>query len=379
MKFFIPTTARGDKIESIMFWLLKFNCVWPLAKYCPEYQNFIVNCLVWILLSGFFATFYAEYLFIKVNQKDISQVAEGLCALIIGTQGIVRVLHLIFRRNKMRDILQKFYKQIYIDNAAIKVARDPKSNSKPYLVKMEFFYNAQEPWKYAFTVIYTGYVGFCTACIISAEDFIVGTTLTHCAARYSILHEDLAQLYEKSLITFTSLNQQKADEIYDAFRANLKVIIKKQQNLDKFFQELQSFLSLPIFSLVLFGVFLMCTVAFALQRNGLSLETFRYFFWLVSICLQFLMIGSFGQRCTDAAAQMSESYYMCKWEFLLFYGDTKANIRLIKDISFGIYRSQKSLHLNGMNFIDLSSKSIGSAMSSSVSYFMFLNEMDKIG
>lgn len=121
---------------------------------------------------------------------------------------------------------------IYL-SAAIKVARDPKSNSKPYLVKMEFFYNAQEPWKYAFTVIYTGYVGFCTACIISAEDFIVGTTLTHCAARYSILHEDLAQLYEKSLITFTSLNQQKADEIYDAFRANLKVIIKKQQNLDK--------------------------------------------------------------------------------------------------------------------------------------------------
>nr|AOE48092.1 putative odorant receptor OR26 [Scaeva pyrastri] len=415
MKFFIPITAKGEQLKSALFWLFKLSWVWPMDPDSSGYWTLVVNCLALLFLSCFFGTVYAEFLFITEHEGDIAKIAECLCTTFVGTQLIIRILHLIVRRNQMRDVLQKFYREIYLHNTedekrhndcesnlrlvyfmsitffltlffmylsvAIVVARDPTSRSKPYLYQMQFSYDSQLPWNYAFTTLYTGWVGISTVTIISAEDCLIGITLRYCEMRYTMLHEDLEKLYEtslKSLVTKKPTLYHQTNDLYKIFNQKLKVIIGKQQGIDRFFEDLKSFLSIPIFFVVTFGVFLLCTVAFQLQKNDLSVETLKYFFWLVSQCLEFLVIGFFGQRCTDAAAKMADSYYMCNWESLLIHNDSKTNAKLIRDITFAIYRSQKSVHLNGMNFMILSLDSIGSAMSSSVSYFMFLNTMEDI-
>ncbi|XP_055914861.1 odorant receptor 74a-like isoform X2 [Eupeodes corollae] len=263
----------------------------------------------------------------------------------------------------------------------IAIARDPTSTSKPYLVNMQFPYNAQEPWKYALTIMYTGWAAFSVVSITSAEDCLIGSTLSNCTIRYKMLHDDLSKLYENSLKTLQSKPKSKFyrnNQLHEIFHQKLCTIIMKQQILDRFLQDLRSFLSLPIFVVVLFGIFLLCTVAFQLQKNGISVDTLEYFFWLLAQCLEFFVIGKFGQSCTDASAAMANAYYSCNWESLLSHGNAVDNVKLIKNISFLVFRAQKSVHLDGMNFMILSLDSIGSAMSSSVSYFMFLSTMEDI-
>ncbi|XP_055844696.1 odorant receptor 13a-like [Episyrphus balteatus] len=417
MRFFKPTTAKGESINSLIFWLFKFNWVWPLDYESHWFNLFIVNCLALIFLSCCFVTIYAEYLYINANQGDINKVAQCLCGFIFGILVIIKILHLVFQREQMRRILNTFYTEIYIHKSenetlnkeckrslrlvyfmsstfflttfsqflslGIAIATDPTSNSKPYLVNMQFPYDAQEPWKYAFTIMYTGWAAFSVVSITSAEDCLIGTTLSNCTVRYKMLNEDLSNLYENTLKSPRIQNKSKLEtnqnnELHKIFHNKLSAIIRKQQVLDSFLQDLQSFLSLPIFVVVLFGIFLLCTVAFQLQKNGISVDTLEYFFWLLAQCLEFFVIGTFGQRSTDAAAEMSNSYYMCNWESLLAYGDVMDNVKLIRNISFLVFRAQKSVHLDGMGFMILSLDSIGNAMSSSVSYFMFLSTMENI-
>ncbi|XP_055837978.1 odorant receptor 13a-like [Episyrphus balteatus] len=411
MNLFVPVTAKGEEINLIQFWFFKFSWLWPLASNSPKYDLVLVNLLALLGLSCFVGTVYAEFLFMNDHEGDLAKIAECLCTTFIGTQFIIRILHLMFRRHQMRDVLKKFYGSIYVpksENEQLHIAcekslrlvyfmsftffvtlslmftavgllviGDPHSRTKPYLYKMRFAYDSQDPWNYAFTTLYTGWVGFASVTLIAAQDCFIGTTLTYCAARYDLLQNDLDTLYERSIRSFEYPSKPLQD-FHKVFRRKLGIIIQKQQDLDRFMPDLQSFVSVTLFVLISFGVFLLCVLAFQLAKNDLSIETLKYFFWLVSQCLEFVVVGSFGQRCTDAAAKMANSYYMCNWESLLDFGDVKANAELIRDISFAIYRSQKSVHLNGMKFVILSLSSIGSAMSSSVSYFMFLNTMEDI-
>ncbi|XP_055918659.1 odorant receptor 13a-like [Eupeodes corollae] len=268
MNLFVPVTAKGEEIKSFQFWFFKFSWVWPLASNSPKYQLVLVNSLALLFLSCFLGTVYAEFLFITDHEGDVAMIAECLCTTFIGTQFIIRILYLIFHRNQMKDVLQKFYKNIYVHKSedekrhdacekslrlvyfmsfsffvtltimytgvAVLVIRDPYSRSKPYLYKMRFAYDSQEPLNYAFTTLYTGWVGFASVTLIAAQDCFIGTTLTYCAVRYDMLRDDLDTLFERSIRSLTHGSISGRDNnLHKIFQQKLKVIIQKHQTLDK--------------------------------------------------------------------------------------------------------------------------------------------------
>lgn len=66
------------------------------------------------------------------------------------------------------------------------------------------------------------------------------------------------------------------------------------------------------------------------------------------------MLGSFGQKYTDAAEKLGDMYYMCNWEQMLVTESVEHIREIITLLKIAIFRCQRPVHINGMGLVVLS-------------------------
>ncbi|XP_017482676.1 PREDICTED: odorant receptor 74a-like [Rhagoletis zephyria] len=409
MDYFVPLQFDGRGI-SLPVQMIGYKCnfLWPLK----ENANLLSRVVNYIGLSVnilfYFGTILGELSFIYENMGNIPAIADCLSTALMGGQYIIRIFVLTTRNRSMRTLLKKFYRNIYFTNADdLALYRQLKaivryaniftqfyyapmllliaqyaydvisvglaSPDKPFIYRMSFrWYDAQVPLPFIITAIYTGWLTISTVTIWAAEDYTLCLVLCHASFRYKELRLELQRLLE----TARAEAHFRNEDMHTAFRRHLYDVFRRQQRLNSFIAEAKAHFTHQIFYIMSFGVLLLCVVSFQFQRTEMGIGWSKYIAWLISQTSQFLLIGYFGQMLMNETTELKNSFYSCRWEDLLPLGDQKSNKILLRDIKFAIMNAQKPIVLEGMKIFPLTYATVGTALRSAVSYFMFLNTMN---
>lgn len=146
-----------------------------------------------------------------------------------------------------------------LSSAPIESFKNP-TDKKPYVYRMEFPYDAQEPTKYLLTQIFSGWVGFSCVTMMTAEDGIMAGALIYAEERYLKLHQDLQDLLETSQL----MRKKSSKKLSTIFKEHLIGIIKRQQIIDEFNILAENFLSFKAFMSISFATISLCSIAFQL-------------------------------------------------------------------------------------------------------------------
>ncbi|XP_067637075.1 odorant receptor 74a-like isoform X2 [Eurosta solidaginis] len=356
-------------------------------------------------------TILGELTFMIENIDNIAKVADCLSTSFMGIQYIIRIFLHIIHRPETRNLLTNFYKYIYFTDAenaklnkkiklqiryadiftkiyytagiafitlyALDVMRvGLTSPDKPFIYRMSFrWYDAQVPLPFLITALYSTWLTYSTVAIWAAEDYMLCVVLCHCSYRYKELRMNLEHLLDASRKDVNLTGEAYTNmDLHKAFRRRLYDVFRRQQQFNRFTAMAKAHFSYQIFSIMFFGVLLLCLVAFQFQRADWA----KYITWLISQIIQFLLIGYFGQMLTDETTELKNSFFFCQWEDLLPLGDQHSNKLLLRDIKFALMNSQNPIVFNGMKLFPLTLAAVGSALRAGASYYMFLNTMSNV-
>ncbi|XP_037931618.1 odorant receptor 74a-like [Teleopsis dalmanni] len=412
MGYFVPMLKNNKHLAyPLQFNGYKYNFIWPLSENSPWWQRCLKGILILISLCFYVLTIAGEYTFVLENGNNIPDLADCLSTTFMGTQYIFRISVWVKRQNEMRALYRRFYKQIYfIDTEDADFNKEIKnytrfvdfftklyyvpmmllymmfgyefytqgmaSRDKPHIYRMSIhWYDAQAPLPYIFTAVYSGWLCWSCVGVWAADDFSLCVMLCHASYRYKALQKNLGNLL-KEVREEAAKCLQPADQLHTIFRRKLYQVLSREQKLKSFIDEAKQHFTYAIFCCLFFGVLLQCVVLFQLQSSTFGVGWLKYIAWLISQVSELIMIGHFGQMLMDEASAMQNSYYMCQWEKLLPYGNQLMNKSLMLDIRSAIQNAETPVVFDGLRMFALSHSTVGTALRSAMSYFMFLNTMN---
>nr|ALR72583.1 odorant receptor OR40 [Colaphellus bowringi] len=358
-----------------VFWLLNFVGMHPLKKYVTPFIVF--NAIL---------TFYITVLIILKLLWDKELVAvESLCVF---SQIWLKIFVLTTKKRKIKQVIddtQQFWendpensenKQLLKNLAKLeRIFLTYISCStcmflfKPLLVKgtsIYYYYKIpQIPFYVSYPIEF--YVTIVTMALAIAVNLFISIVIVIGAGQFSNLNAKMKQLdlsiaedCQDGLRTCT-LEMNKNIEYHD-------FLIKYVSHLDEIFSMLFVVLTGIITSLLCMNMYVLS------QPTTTAVDMIRCGTMVCAFTSEFLFLyGVPAQRLMDEAEEVANSaFYHCQWYLPNI-------IPLRKSLSFMIHRSQKSVCLSAMGFIDINRQTIVAMIKTAYSFFTFLQTIETTG
>ncbi|KAL5273746.1 Or13a family protein [Megaselia abdita] len=336
--------------------------------------------------------------FLMENFEDIRKFSACFCNVNAKINGLIRFLYLLLNSNKIKKVFDMFYTSIYIHEnehsdlnkiserkirmlfsmcnkffipmglyalpPIIALIIDPFSQTKPFVYPSVFPYDAQSVGRFLFVNLSFTFIGIFTVTLWNAEDVFISIIMSYTQARYQMLYEELDGL----------CNFEGNIKIY---RSKLKLIMKNQQILQRCKDLSQDLFSFSMFIAMAYATLHFCMISFVLTKIGFEADSVKYLSWMLVQILEIFLLCYFCQMASDAADGIKDRFYFCGWENLLYSGaDKKDILDIVRKIQYGIARSSRPTVYKTWYYWDLSLQGFKVVLSTSLSYFMFLNTLD---
>uniref|UniRef100_A0A1B0GFU8 Odorant receptor n=1 Tax=Glossina morsitans morsitans TaxID=37546 RepID=A0A1B0GFU8_GLOMM len=378
-----------------MFRLTHIVC-WPLEDDAPRWA-YVFDRFCWFLaFIVFVLTNDAELRYLRVNMQNLDELLNGVPTYLVLIEAHIRGFTLGYRKNKFKNLLRKFYTDIYVDErqhpsfykkiqprfwplyvfSSMYVATLTNFIVTPLALLLtrgsrELTFKMIPLFDYRYFPIYLPcllsniWVGFLVVSLFSAEPNILGLVVLHLHSRYLIMNENLRKKTENLL------KNPSNTEIARRFRKIVVETIDENKRLNLFAQEIQNEFSFRIFILFSFAAMCLCAVASKVYMNPLG--SFAYIFWMFGKIQELMIIGDLGSTIIATTDEVSTMYYNSNWESVIARSsDSCENVRLMKLLTMAIALNRKPFYLTGLNFFTVSLNTVIKILQGAGSYFTCL-------
>ncbi|BFF98646.1 odorant receptor 74a [Drosophila madeirensis] len=339
-----------------------------------------------------------DFHYLIVNRNDIDNFLTGMPTYLILVEMQIRCFQLAWHKNRFRILLQRFYKDIYVQQAAepqlfAHIQRQMLStrlNSIVYLLALfnfllvpvqnviyhrrEMLYKQVYPFdntKLQYFIPLIGlnfWVGVIVTSMLFGELNVLGELMMHLNARYVQLGQDLRRTAQRLLLEANKL------EMAASYRRALTHILRRNGALHDFGEEIEQEFSFRIFVMFAFSAGLLCALCFKAYTNPLG--NVAYIVWFLAKFMELLsfgMLGSILYKTTDDLALM---YYTADWEQVVHQSNNRLeNLRLMKLVTLSIQLNSRPFFITGLKYFRVSLAAVLKIIQGAFSYFTFLNSM----
>ncbi|XP_022215387.2 odorant receptor 74a [Drosophila obscura] len=339
-----------------------------------------------------------DFHYLIVNRNDIDNFLTGMPTYLILVEMQIRCFQLAWHKNRFRSLLQRFYKNIYVQQASEpqlfadiqRQMRSTRLNSIVYLLALfnfllvpvqnviyhrrEMLYKQVYPFDntqlhYFIPLVGLNFwVGVIVTSMLFGELNVLGEMMMHLNARYVQLGQDLRRTAQRLL---WEANQV---EMAASYRRALTHILRRNGALHDFGEEIEQEFSLRIFVMFAFSAGLLCALSFKAYTSPFG--NVAYIVWFLAKFMELLsfgMLGSILYKTTDDLALM---YYTADWEQVVHQSkNLQENLRLMKLVILAIQLNSRPFFITGLKYFRVSLAAVLKIIQGAFSYFTFLNSM----
>ncbi|XP_058981575.1 odorant receptor 74a-like [Musca domestica] len=397
-----PRLPDGRKVPlswPIALFRLTNNICWPLEENA-SWLAVVFDRFCWYLAFILFViTNDAEFRYLRVNINNLDEMLTGVPTYLVLIEIHLRAFTLGWRKQDFRRLLEKFYRQIYIESSLHPtIFKNIRSQLMPIFVLSSLYLSAlisyvilpiyflsigsrelmykmipafdySPLWIYLLCCLSNLWIGVIVATMMLGEATVLSTLVFHLNGRYLMMREKLMAKVD------VVLEKKKRDNGNQHIAAEYNKILVEtlQENvaLNTFAQEIQREYSFRLFVIVAFMAASLCGLGFKVYTSPMT--SIGYIFWAIGKIQEILAIGTMGSTIVTITNQISSMYYESNWELVVFQSeDSKSNARLMKLVQLAIATNSKPFCLTGLNFFTISTTTALAILQGAGSYFTCL-------
>nr|UZH23377.1 odorant receptor 74a-like [Anastrepha ludens] len=396
-----PLLPNGK--EAPLSWQIKSSFIfgtWPTTENTTNLEKRLHRLIfLWCALL-LCAAFCGQFYEVVLQKDDIVIMIQVMLNLLLTLECIIRIGWLALKKDNFQEFLKELYSKIYFDENIDKdMHRKIRKHLRPanifsvwYLLTMISFYvepiqgiiigerylpyRMTIPFDYRPWPIYTAIliiclnVGCLVLTVVMSESYMLATSIFNLNGRFLLLEEEISNLGD------AVLKYENSKTMADHFNQRLIALIKRNVDLIKFADRVESQFTLPLFVMMADSAVMLCLVAFNLNEMGLVPQSIKYIFWLLAKVLELVVLGYLGSVISTRIDGLGTTYYASGWEKVIHKSpNTKANVRTMKLITLAISFNQRPFMLTGMRFFYVSLETTVTILQVAGSYFTFLRSI----
>ncbi|XP_051862841.1 odorant receptor 74a-like [Drosophila albomicans] len=340
--------------------------MWPREDNPTERDRYIDRFLIVFafLMHCFQAELDAHYLL--NNLEDIEDFAAGLPTILLQTEVIVRYVDVINHRDELKDLLKRFYTNIYVPQESdqsvfSRISRQllgPRmitvfyvatmlnyfqefvvnilAGGREMIYKQVYFFDNTKMPQYLILIGINFWVGILIITMLFGDLNLLGELLMHLNACYLQLGKDLRLAAARLLESNDSTN------IAADYRRELIKILQRNIDLNDFAANLERLFTFRLFISFAASALILCVLLFISYKTN----------------------------------ELDMMYYCGDWEQIIYRSDNvEENKKLMKLVILSIELNSTPFSLTGLNYFTVTLTSVVKIVQGAFSYFTFLTSM----
>ncbi|XP_017111702.1 odorant receptor 74a [Drosophila elegans] len=374
------------------------HIAWPLEADSGRWSVLLDRVLIFVGFLVFCEHNEVDFHYLIANRQDMDNLLTGMPTYLILVEMQIRCYQLAWHKDRFRDLLQRFYAEIYVSEEAMPqlfagIQRQmlaTRLNSTVYLLALfnfflvpvtnviyhrrEMLYKQVYPFdntqlQYFIPLLGLNFwVGFVITSMLFGELNVLGELMMHLNARYVQLGQDLHRSAHKLLEGRGTAN------IATRYRLLLTHILRRNAALRDFGQRMEEEFSFRIFVMFAFSAGLLCALFFKAFTNPWG--NVAYIVWFLAKFMELLALGMLGSILLKTTDELGMMYYTADWEQVVHQSDNVGeNVRLMKLVSLAIELNSRPFFMTGLKYFRVSLTTVLKIIQGAFSYFTFLNSM----
>ncbi|EDW33435.1 GL15497 [Drosophila persimilis] len=371
---------------------------WPLEVGVAGWTKHLESFVLIVGFLIFCEHNEVDFHYLIVNRNDIDNFLTGMPTYLILVEMQIRCFQLAWHKNRFRSLLQRFYKDIYVQKdsepqlfAHIQSQMlATRLNSIVYLLALfnfllvpfqniiyhrrEMLYKQVYPFdntqlRYLIPLIGLNFwVGVIVTSMLFGELNVLGEMMMHLNARYVQLGQDLRRSAQRLLGEANQL------EMAASYRRELTRILRRNGALHEFGEQIEQEFSFRIFVMFAFSAGLLCALCFKAYTNPLG--NVVYIVWFLAKFMELLSLGTLGSILYKTTDDLALMYYTANWEQVVHQSNNRQeNLRLMKLVTLAIQLNSRPFFITGLKYFRVSLAAVLKIIQGAFSYFTFLNSM----
>ncbi|XP_061400974.1 odorant receptor 74a-like, partial [Musca vetustissima] len=315
-----PRLPNGKKAPLswpiVVFRLTNIIC-WPLEENA-SWMAVVFDRFCWYLAFFIFVvTNDAEFRYLRVNINNLDEMLTGVPTYLVLIEIHLRAFTLGWRKQDLRRLLAKFYREIYIEKSVHpEIYKNIRSQLMPIFALSSFYLTAlisyillpiyflsigsrelmykmiptfdyTPLWIYLLCCLSTLWVGFIVATMMLGEATVLSTLVFHLNGRYLMMREKLMAKVELLLE-----KRSRYENITEEYKKILVETLQENVALNRFAQEIQEEYSFRLFVMVAFMAASLCALGFKVYTSPIT--SIGYIFWAIGKIQEIIAIGTMG-------------------------------------------------------------------------------------
>ncbi|KAM8717885.1 hypothetical protein ACLKA7_004563 [Drosophila subpalustris] len=379
---YVPLLANGQRVK--LSWPLKLfrlnHIFWPLDKSTStkwRYFDYSLALMGWIILL---LHNDAQLRYLR-SQTDVNDFMSGMPTYLIIVESQIRSLHILWHREQLREVLEKFFSSIYVDpNKEPKIFLQIElklrlnrfvsglylaavsgyvllpivmlvKGSKDLLLPMILPFNVEPLHIFVPLTLSSVWVALQTDSMSFGETALLCELMGHLKARHQLIQRDLDESIEQIL------RARQRPQMAQQMREVLVQSILRNLELNQFSEQLEEHFTVQVFTMFGFSAILLCALGFMTYAS--PSDTYMYPIWFGAKTVEFISIGQFGTDLAYMTNNLSTMYYQSQWEQSLYYStNSLENLRLMKVVLLAIELNYKPFYLTGLTYFRVSLQAV---------------------
>ncbi|XP_062123316.1 odorant receptor 74a-like [Drosophila sulfurigaster albostrigata] len=377
---FQPRLRNGEIVK--LSWSLNLYSrgnpvMWPREDNPTQRDRYIDRFLIVFafLMHCFQAELDAHYLL--NNLEDIEDFSAGLPTILLQTEVIVRYVDVINHRDELKDLLKRFYANIYVSQESdqsvfSRISRQllgPRlitvfyvttmlnyfqefvvnilAGGREMIYKQVYFFDNTKMPQYLILIGINFWVGILIITMLFGDLNLLGELLMHLNACYLQLGKDLRSGAARLLESNDSSN------IAADYRRELIKVLQRNIDLNDFAANLERLFTFRLFISFAASALILCVLLFISYK----------------VCVAFITFLTHTN-------ELDMMYYCGDWEQIIYRSDNaEENKKLMKLVILSIELNSTPFSLTGLNYFTVTLTSVVKIVQGAFSYFTFLTSM----
>ncbi|XP_064535402.1 odorant receptor 35a [Drosophila montana] len=397
---YVPRMADGQRVK--LSWplaLYRLNHIfWPIdASTSSNWRRLdfaiaLLGCLIFMLHND------AELRYLRFHRSNLDTLLTGMPTYVILVEAQLRALDILWHRNQLRQLLQRYFSSIYVDRDAepqlfrqIELKLIPNrvvaslyliavsgyaiapiamliTGRKDYVFPMIPSFDAQPLYLFVPLVLSSVWVALSIDTMEFGETTLLCELVAHLKGRYELLQRDMESSIERILAA------QQRPHMAQQLRELLVQTLHRNVALNRFGEQLEEHFSVRIFIMFACSAILLCTLGFKTYVSPTG--TYIYPMWFGAKTVELLSLGQLGSELAYMTDSLSTMYYQSSWEQVLYYStNPHENLRLLKVVVIAIEMNSKPYYMMGLKYFRVSLQAVLKILQGAFSYFTFLTSI----